>query len=87
MITLEKKRLDFEKHDDVADFIAFSPNGKTLAGIGDDDHIRLWNAKNGKLKRIYSGHKWSVESIAFSPDSRTLASCSLDGTILLWDVP
>lgn len=87
IISLGQNSHSLDRHEDAADFIAYSPDGKTLAGVGDDDRIRLWDVKTGKLKRIYSGHKWSVKSIAFSPDSKTLASGSSDGTILLWEVP
>ena len=87
IVSLKKNRQALKRHKDAANFIAYSPDGKTLAGVGDDDQIRLWDVKTGKLKRTYSGHTWLVESIAFSPDSKTLASGSWDGTILLWDVP
>ncbi len=67
--------------------LAYSPDGKTIAGVGRSSMIHIWDIETGKKQHTFSGHKWSVETLAFSPDGKTLASGSLDGTILLWDVP
>ncbi|MCE2403369.1 hypothetical protein J4G08_21145 [Candidatus Poribacteria bacterium] len=69
------------------DSIAYSPNGKTVAGVGKNGKIRLWDVETGKHKQTFAGHKWIVNSLTFSPNRKTLASGSTDGTILLWEVP
>src|SRR5687767_13675860 len=66
--------------------LAYSPDGKILAGAGGDGLIRLWNVRDGKLLAALRGHTQSVESVTFSPDGRTLTSGSSDGTVRLWDV-
>lgn len=66
--------------------LAYSPDGKTIAGVGENGLIHLWDIETGKKQHTFSGHKWTVETLAFSPDGTTLASGSHDGTILLWDV-
>ena len=66
--------------------VAFSPDGKTIAGGIGDETIRLWDAATGKpLGEPLRGHESSVSSVAFSPDGTTLASGSHDKTIRLWD--
>ena len=65
--------------------LAYSPDGKTIAGIGRNGLIHLWDIETGKKKHTFSGHKWTVNTLAFSPDGKTLASGSDDDTILLWD--
>lgn len=66
--------------------LAFSPDGKTLAGAGKDGPIRAWSTTTRKLLFTLNGHTKRVESLAFSPDGKTLASGSWDGTMRLWDI-
>jgi WD40 repeat protein len=66
--------------------IAFSPDGRLLAGAANDGAIRLWNAQTGAAQRELSAGKKrdSVNSVAFSPDGQTLAAGGAE--INLWDV-
>ena len=68
--------------------IAYSPNGTTLASVGDDPTIRLWDVATGVQKQTLTGHgrQWIIWDLVFSPDGSTLASGSRDGTVLLWDL-
>ena len=68
--------------------IAYSPNGTTLASVGDDPTIRLWDVATGVQKQTLTGHgrQWVIWDLVFSPDGSTLASGSRDGTVLLWDL-
>jgi WD40 repeat protein len=71
--------------------VAFSPDGKTLAGGGGYDGLRsrvwLWDLATGRV----IGHRLTrpdggIGSVAFSPDGTTLATASGDGTVRLWDL-
>src|SRR6185437_8091297 len=52
--------------------VAFSPDGKVLASVGEDRRIRLWNAATGRPLRELPGHPGWVRSIAFSPTGKYL---------------
>jgi WD40 repeat protein len=60
----------------------FSSDGKTLAVIGADGTIGLWDVPTGKERIILPGE---AERIAFSPDGKILAS-GTSTTVQLWDL-
>ena len=67
--------------------IAFSPDGRTLAGGSENASIYLWDVVTGTHRKTLRGHTiGSVYGVSFSPDGRTLASGGYDGAVYLWDV-
>ncbi len=65
--------------------VAFSPRGKRLAAGTTDGQIRTWQAQDGQLLLICSGHTGWITAVAYSPDGQWLASSSDDQTLRLWD--
>lgn len=65
--------------------LEYSPDGKTLAGAGNDGTIRFYDIETREERQILEGHMGSVYSINYSPDGNLLASGSFDGSILIWD--
>jgi WD40 repeat protein len=65
--------------------VAVSPDGKTIASVGNDLLIRAWDVESKKEKWALRGHTHEVSEVIFSPSGRQLLSSSLDGTITVWD--
>jgi WD40 repeat protein len=74
-----------EGHSDSVNAVTFSPDGKQLASVSDDETVRLWDAATGAVLQTLEGHSDSVNAVAFSSDGKQLASASDDKIVRLWD--
>jgi WD40 repeat protein len=66
-------------------FLAFSPDGKTLAASGGGP-IQLWEIATRREVGRFPTHDTGPTCLVFSPAGRLLASGSTDVTVLLWDL-
>jgi WD40 repeat protein len=67
-------------------WLAYSPDGRTLAAGGATGKIYLWEVNTTKVRAVLTGHRNTVTSLDFSPDGTRLISGSYDTTALIWDL-
>src|SRR5579883_3019966 len=65
-------------------YLAYSPDGKTLATAGKDGTTRLWDPTTGRQRLVLHGDGTEVNVLAFSPEGQTLATASDAGNVHLW---
>jgi len=67
--------------------VALAPDGKTLATVGTDETVTLWDPAGKQPSRTLKTHHGDrIVSLAFAPDSQTLATASFDKTIKLHNI-
>ncbi|PWY94950.1 hypothetical protein BO94DRAFT_562671 [Aspergillus sclerotioniger CBS 115572] len=73
-------------HQKEVNHVTFSPDMAYIASAGFDNHVKLWNARDGKFITTLRGHVGAVYQCCFSADSRLLVSSSKDTTLKVWNV-
>lgn len=72
-------------HQKQVNHVTFSPKGQLIASSAFDNHVKLWNGKDGTFLFSLRGHVGPVYMSSFSADNRLLVSCSKDTTLKVWD--
>ncbi len=69
--------------------LAFSADGKQVAGGGEDNTLRVWEPVpgfRGDARAILPGHTQPITAVAFAPNGLTAATGSRDGTARVWNL-
>jgi len=67
-------------------YCAWSPDGVTMATVGDKQSVFLWDMKLKRFHRRLDGHRNVVTKCHFSPDGALLATSSYDSRVIIWNV-
>lgn len=67
-------------------FVAYSPDGLSVAAGGWGGAVWIWNTTSGLLLHALPGQSGEMRGLQFSPDGGTLAAILPDGTLRLWAV-
>ena len=66
--------------------VAFSPDGRYIAGGDLFDSLWMWDSRRKTLVAKWCGHTNTVRCIEFTADGKRLMSGSDDGTVKCWDM-
>jgi len=64
---------------------AVSPDGKLIVSGGNDNVLKVWDARSGAELTTLRGHERGVGPVCFSPDGKKIASGGMDNTVRVWD--
>jgi len=78
----------YRGHTDEVTAVAWSPDGKRIASVSDDDTMQVWDAANGGHVHTYCEHAADpavpAQAVAWSPDGKRIASGNRGG-VQVWD--
>ncbi len=67
-------------------WVAFAPDGKSVATAEYDGNVRIRDAATGKVLTDWAAHPTGVQCLKFTRDGKTLVTCGKDGTAKVWDL-
>ncbi len=82
---LAKPDVTLAGHTSVVLDIAFSPDGKRLASVADDNTLKVWDLAQNKETASISGLHGNQNSVRFTADGKTIVALGSDNNLLITD--
>src|SRR5262249_44776981 len=81
------KEFDLIGNSDTNSPMAFSPDERMLATVGEQQALHFWDLATGRDRLATpEAHLGGVHALAFPSDGKTLISGSTDWTVRIWDL-
>src|SRR5439155_528863 len=77
----QKQPTNWKAHAGWVAGLAVTADGKTLASVGSDRKVRLWDTASGKARATLVGHTDTVSAVAFDFTGQVLATAD---TVSVW---
>jgi WD40 repeat protein len=84
-VAANKTRATFRTRNSRIHHVAWSRDGRFLAGGAADHSAYIWDVWGRAQHAILEGHQGHVVQVGFHPSGNLVATASLDGTTRLWD--
>lgn len=73
-------------HNGTVSAVAISPNGKTLATVGGDAQVKLWDLATEREMKTFVTSEGAINTMAFSLDGTMLAAGHSLPVVTIWDL-
>lgn len=84
-IRISLLRLNLRGHRDIVWSASYSPDGRRIVTVSDDQTASIWDATTGEELVVLRGHDSGVWSASFSSDGLRVVTASEDQTARVWD--
>lgn len=76
------------QHSDWVRAVAYDPLSMSVASVGDDGKLMVWDPRSGGLKKECEGaHNDWIRALAFSEEKKQLATAGDDMVVKIWRMP
>ena len=75
---------ELEGHQSYVQSVFCTYDQKYIVSGSDDESIKIWKLKNGKLIQTLIGHTKGIEEVCQSPNGTMIISASSDFSIKIW---
>jgi WD40 repeat protein len=65
--------------------LAFSNDGRLLAGVDQFGNVRIWNVGSGRIEKTLTTQA-ETTAMVFAPSGQTLATAARDNTVSIWNL-